>query len=404
MSIEIPLKYKHLLETIDDVDKIDKRTDDEIINSLREYEPVTSEKNIWTFWDSGIDGMPAWCLRNVIGWVRINGPEWTIRIVDDIPDSPNYGGKFIPKGLPDAFYAGTMDGTHSGPHKADFLRGACIYEYGGAWIDSSTFMLRTIDDICWNELENPESPFRVAVPVFSDGLLNCFIAARKHDPFIKRWQDIFVNIWQGHTNSNGLAKHPLLQAVLPYWLKHFDAHINGGMGLTVDLDKVTEYAAQMVCWQRTFMLEDAGDGFSAADYWPKNILWIKCVKELLRAFYVPGSEVPDFAKGKELFEQFSLKRDGPKDSAQYQAAEKMVWTVLTQSSMLKIGTIKGMVDWVSLSSLWARPENLGKDCEPGTFAELLRIAPLHYRQRRKGIETFEGKKYPVTIKKGHLEP
>jgi hypothetical protein len=217
-------------------------------------------------------------------------------------------------------------------------------------------------------------------------------------------QDIFVNIWQGHTNSNGLAKHPLLQAIIPHWLKQLDAYFNGGMGLTVDLDKVTEYAAQMLCWQRAFMLEDAGDGFSGADYWPKNILWIKCVEELMRAFYVPNSEVPDFAKGRELFEQFSLKRDGPKDSAQYQAAEETVWSVLTQSSMLKIGTIKGMVDWISLSSLWARPENLGKDCEPGTFAELLRIVPLHYRQRRKGIETFEGKKYPVTIKKGHLEP
>ncbi|KAJ3579201.1 hypothetical protein NPX13_g1361 [Xylaria arbuscula] len=404
MTIQIPPRFQHLLEPRDDVDKIDKRTDEEIINSLREYKPITSEKNIWTFWDSGIEGMPAWCRRNVVGWVRINGPEWTIRIIDDIPDSPNYAGKYIPKGLPDSFYAGTMDGTHPGPHKADFLRGACLYEYGGAWVDSSTFGIRTMDDVCWNQLEDPDSPYRVAVPVFSNGILNCFVAARKHDPFIKRWQEIFMAIWEGHTNSNGLAKHPLLANVIPYWLKQFEEHIVGGMGLTVDIEKVAEYGAQMVCWHRLYMLEDAGDGFSGADYWPKNVLWIKCNLEILRPFYIEGSEVPDFQNSRKRFEELALKVDGPKDTKQYQEAEEMVWTALTESSMVKIGTIKGMVDWVSLSSLWNSPEGLGKDAEPGTFADLLRTVPLQYRQQRRDIRAFEGKKYHTTLKKGHLEP
>ncbi|KAI0903774.1 capsular polysaccharide synthesis protein-domain-containing protein [Ustulina deusta] len=400
MVIQVPLEYQDKLEPIENDDK---RTDDEILRTLREYQPVTSEKNIWTFWDSGIHGMPAWCRRNVIGWVRICGPGWTVRIIDSIPESPNYAAKYIPTGLPDTYYNKTMDGTHPGPHSADFLRGACLYEYGGAWVDSSIFLMRNMDDICWNQLEDPTSPYRVAVPAISDNMVNFFIAARKHDPFIKRWHDIFMHVWQGRTNADGLAEHPLLVPIAPYFLEQLGARLQDGMGLKVPIEKVIEYGAQMVCWTRVSMLEDTGDGFSGADYWPKNILWVHCMHEILRAFD-QGTESPAFQKGQELFDQFATKRDGPTDSEQYKEAEKMVWTQLTDSSMLKIGTIKGMVDWVSLGTLWNKPENLGKECEPGTFGELLRQVPLHFRQKRRDILTFEPKRSPVTFKKGVLEP
>lgn len=184
MSIQIPAEYKDKLVP---VEINDKRTDDEILASLTKFQPVTSEKNIWTFWDSGIYGMPAWCRRNVISWVRICGPEWTVRVLDSKRDSPNYAPKYDIKGLPDAFYDETMDGAHAGPHSADFLRGIFLYQYGGAWVDSSTFFMRSLDDTCWNQLEDPASPYQVAVPVVAGNLLNCFLAARKGDPFIKRW-------------------------------------------------------------------------------------------------------------------------------------------------------------------------------------------------------------------------
>ncbi|KAI0182238.1 capsular polysaccharide synthesis protein-domain-containing protein [Xylaria flabelliformis] len=400
MAIQVPPEYQDKLEPIK---YDDKRTDDEILRLISDYQPITSEKNIWTFWDSGIEGMPAWCRRNVISWVRICGPEWTIRVLDSIPDSPTYAGKYVPTGLPDSFYNNTLNGTHSGPHSADFLRGACLYEYGGAWVDSSTFLMRTMDDICWNQLEDPASPYRVATPVIQNNLLNCFLAARKHDPFIKRWHEIFMHVWQGRTNPDGLAQHPLLAPCVPYFLENL-GEVTKGMGVNTAMDKLVEYGLQMVCWTRTTMLETDKDGFSGADYWLNNVLWIDCPKELLRPWYEEGTDFPIFAKGQEIFDLLSIKRDGPKDSPQYKAAETLVWTQLTESSMLKIGTISGMVEWVSLGTLWKRPENLGKDCEPGTFAELLRYIPLHFRQTRKGLLTVKPVAPPVTFKKGVLEP
>ncbi|KAI1278359.1 hypothetical protein F5Y07DRAFT_72756 [Xylaria sp. FL0933] len=401
MLIQVPPEFQGKLEP---VKNLEKRTDEEILSSILEYQPVTSEKNLWTFWDSGVHGMPAWCRRNVISWARICGPEWTVRVLDSIPESPNYGGKYIPKGLPDSFYNKTMDGTHPGPHSADFLRGACLYEFGGAWVDSSTFLMRTMDDICWNKLEDPTCPYNVAVPVMSGILLNSFLAARKHDPFIKRWHDIFMEVWKGRTNSDGMAQHPLIAPVVPYFLEKMQSYVEGGMGLNVPIEKVVEYGLQMVCWTRVSMLEDVGDGFSGADYWPNNVLWIDCLHEVLRAFYEEGKNVPAFWKGQEVFDKFATRRDGPKDSEQYKEAEKFVWTQLTESSLLKIGTIKGMVDWVSLGTLWNRPENLGKDSEPGTFGELLRLVPQHFRQTRTDLTTWPASRSPITFKKGALEP
>ncbi|KAI1303993.1 hypothetical protein F5Y03DRAFT_384904 [Xylaria venustula] len=401
MAIQIPPEYQDRLEPVKNVDK---RTDEEILNSLLKFQPVTSEKNIWTFWDSGIHGMPAWCRRNVISWAHICGPEWTIRVLDSIPDSPNYGGKYIPKGLPDAFYNNTLDGTHPGPHSADFLRGACLYEYGGAWVDSSTFLLRTMDDLCWSQLEDPNSPLSVAAPVMFGVVLNAFVAARKHDPFIKRWHDIFMEVWKGRTNSDGLSQHPLMVPIVPEFLKKIEKSMAPAMGLKVPINTVVEYGLQMVCWTRVTLLEDAGDGFSGVDYWVNNVLHIHCYQEQVRAWSEPGTEQPAFWKGQQIFHQLAIRRDGPKDSAEYKDAEEFVWKELTETSMIKVGTIKGMVEWESLGSLWNKPENLGKDCEPGTFAELLRLVPQHYRQVRKGIKTYEVSREPVTFKKGALEP
>lgn len=59
---DIPDKYRHRLE---EVELTDKRSDEELIALLKKHAPVMSEKNIWGYWHSGVDGMPDWCRRNV---------------------------------------------------------------------------------------------------------------------------------------------------------------------------------------------------------------------------------------------------------------------------------------------------------------------------------------------------
>src|ERR1700709_1142661 len=68
--------------------QLDSRSEDEIISTLLQHQPITSEKNLWTFWDTGFWEMRPYVRRNVIGWVRRLGPDWTVRVLDHVDGSP----------------------------------------------------------------------------------------------------------------------------------------------------------------------------------------------------------------------------------------------------------------------------------------------------------------------------
>jgi len=169
--------------------------------------------------------MPEWCQRNMVDWVRINGPDgWTVRVLDSNPDSPNYAVKYLPADLlPQAFVKGSMTGPYVGPHSSDFLRGACLQEHGGAYVDVGNIPIRSLDRICWRQLEDPKSPFQVAIPwMYGTITANHFVAARKGDPFIKRWyvqrfvlvpaevQSIDVEIGTNCSSTSGKAVTTML--------------------------------------------------------------------------------------------------------------------------------------------------------------------------------------------------
>ena len=64
-------------------------------------------------------------------------------------------------------------------------------------MDVSTILFRTLDEICWTEIEDPGSPYEVAAFAFQTRayfgqIVNGFIACRKDNPFITRcrWSPI----------------------------------------------------------------------------------------------------------------------------------------------------------------------------------------------------------------------
>ena len=80
--------------------------------------------------------MPSWYQRNIINWVRLLGPEWTIRVLDNVQDSPNHALLWISSDeLPESFVKGTMTRPWVGPHSADFLCGTAPYAYSGVWME-----------------------------------------------------------------------------------------------------------------------------------------------------------------------------------------------------------------------------------------------------------------------------
>ncbi|EEQ86131.1 capsule polysaccharide biosynthesis protein [Blastomyces dermatitidis ER-3] len=373
------------------------RTDEEIISALNAFTPVESEKNIWAFWDSGIQSMPGWCKRNVANWSRLCGPSWTIRVLDAVPDSPNYALKYLPADmLPEAFTKGTMDGPYTGPHSADFLRGACLYLHGGVFMDVGILLVLDLDRVCWSTLADDSSPKNVAVPCMYDGVMaNHFVASRKGDPFIKRWHDLFVHLWGNRTSHAGMASSPLLSYAAQLDLTA--AAQNGyQFEFSVDAMTVLEYITQVLCWGRLCRLEDAGDGFSCADYAADNILWFDSLKEDWALETIVGF------RGQNAFDALSTRLDVDPESEEYKTAYKAVWRVLTHSSMQKVSHAKKLSPSPGLGYLWDDKD--GADCEPGTFGELLRYGSVYFEQTRESIAIVQLEKRKDTFRKGVFEP
>ena len=78
--------------------KLDLRPEEEILKELSSFRPVTSEKNVWAFWDKGVDAMFPSYLHTVVNWVRKLGSDWTIRVLDIVEGSPNHVYKFLETG------------------------------------------------------------------------------------------------------------------------------------------------------------------------------------------------------------------------------------------------------------------------------------------------------------------
>ncbi|KAF2807566.1 uncharacterized protein BDZ99DRAFT_419922 [Mytilinidion resinicola] len=383
------------------VDALDKRSDEEILDSLAKHTPITSEKNVWTYWHSGLRSMPPWCQRNIINWVRLLGPSWTVRVLDTVPSSPNHALTWLDSDmLPESFVKGTMQGPYTGPHSADFQRGAALYKYGGVWMDVGIVLIRHLDKICWDQLADPSSPFEVSVPwMYGQVMANHFVASRKGDPFIKRWHDLFIHFWKGQNDHSGIVQSPLIGFVKDV---RFEDSVARGFKWDFKVDELTVmgYIGQCVAWLRLCMLEEPNGGFNGVEYWANKILLFDSLTEDWAAEQQLGFT------GQAIFDALVTKRDADPKSEEYQKAYKAIWRLLTKSSMQKITHGKHLTETPALGIFLDAKENQGADIASGTFAELLRFGSVHLEQTRESIDYIKAERPdPEKImKKGLLEP
>ncbi|KAJ8106823.1 hypothetical protein OPT61_g9287 [Boeremia exigua] len=395
-KFQIPPEYASQLRY---VDSKDPRTDAEILGALAHHTPITSEKNIWTYWHSGISSMPSWCQRNIINWVRLHNSSWTVRVLDTVPNSPNHALTWLdPAVLPKAFVDGTMIGPYVGPHSADFLRGAALHAHGGVWMDVGNMLFLDLDRVCWNQLADDASPYTVCAPwMLEQNIANHFVAGRKGDPFIKRWHDLFVHLWKDRTDFTGVIQNPLIGFMKDF--KFAESEARGfKWEFKVDEHTVLGYIGQCVAWIRLTWLEEP-QGFNGREYFKNKVLLFDVAPEDWAAEQIVGY------KGEDLFKVFTTRLDADPQSEEYKVAEEVVWRMLTKSTMQKITHGKGLTRTDACGTILDRPENEGKDQEPGTFGELLRYGGLHFEQTRERIEYVEPMVVDdeLVIKKGLLE-
>lgn len=396
-KISIPPEYASKLRY---VSSKDSRSDAEIISALNQHVPIVSEKNIWTYWHAGIDAMPSWNKRTVCDWVRIHGSDWTVRVLNTVPNHPNHALIWIePDQLPATFVEGTMTGPYTGPHSADFLRGAALYSYGGVWMDVSCILFRNLDKICWNQLADDDSSFTISVAIQVDTILaNAFVAARRGDVFVKKWHELFMALWKDQTDWHGVTSSPLIMSFIQN-LKFADMEAGGfKWKFTADLVHVLGYIGQVLAWCRLASLKEPNAGFDGVDYYTKHVLCIDALNEIWAAEKTIGFD------GEDIHKVFTTSRDADPESKEYQNAHETVWRLLTESSLQKITHGKGLTSDIHCGVLL--DQNEGSDCAPGTFGELLRYGSVHFEQTCESIEYREAHKVEEDhiICKGLLEP
>ena len=119
--------------------KLDSRPDEEIAKALNTFIPVTSERNFWMFWDKGFDAMPPWIQRSVINCYRREGKQWTVRLLDTVPGSPNHVLNYTEEAdFPRAVMESRMTGTDSSQKTSNFARLAVVYRV--SVLDSCFFL------------------------------------------------------------------------------------------------------------------------------------------------------------------------------------------------------------------------------------------------------------------------
>lgn len=415
----IELIPKHLLDT---------RSDEEIVTSLRSFKPITSQKNIWAFWQTGWETMKPWTQRNVIGWARRH-PSWTIRVLDRVDESPLNIKHYLQEShFPKCFLDQTMSGPYAPAHNADLTRLPCLFEHGGVWLDVSITLFCSLEEICWDVLQAPNQ-YEMAGFALEDvhkehqhplGYLeNWFIAAKKDDPWIRRWHTIFSTYWSddGRVESQNVRDHALFR------------HLNFN-GYRHDM---IDYLAQHVSYQRLRLLEDPSDGFSGPEYFRDHMYLLSCQQEgyylpdttkwqgqvaydLMQSQYYQPPTIPPVSPTTLTTAIDKIKASSERKSAEIKAGEK--GTVgrycngtLTPPETAEFATsvtnhmicntclsksVHGFKGDTQLSDLW-NVDYPDIDVLEGSCAEVLRWASINVRQKRKLVPLVVEDKYEERV-------
>jgi hypothetical protein len=292
-------------------------------------------------------------------------------------------------------------------------------------MDTGSIMVMHMDRICWDRICDPDSPYEVATVLRGDQwIFNYFMAARKNNPFMRRLNDLILHLWKGKTNNKRVTHNALfayLATMFPASKPETESQTedqqqkpSGGLALfdwKVGLPELLDYAMQMVAWNRLALLEDAGDGFSGAEYWTRHMLLLDYAPEtgmpmkLLGAAKNGGARMLDLLSMKRQPDSRSKGEEHEDPQAEdRKEAERVVWETLAHSSMWKISHVKGLTHKPQLGTLLDASENDGKDQAPGTFMELLRYGTVHFRQKRESPSLREAPRPVFTLKTGLLEP
>lgn len=220
-------------------------------NSLGSLEQAKSDKNkkvIWTFWNLGYAQMPDFYKLNILTWRAVLGPDWKIRVINNIEGDVLNAKAWLEVGkdLPvtydtPAFYEAlknsTMKNTHPAVYLSDMVRLGLLRKYGGIWMDASNILLSSPEN-CWNKLENGEKMLCFYFNEtwssekfdYKSGLENWFIASSADNELINRWFNEFKGYWDKNASPDNVRtwfqnKGVDLTPFYDFWPSYLTQHV-----------------------------------------------------------------------------------------------------------------------------------------------------------------------------------
>lgn len=178
--------------------------------SSKELFKNDGSKIMWAYWDKGLEGMPPLCQHAITSW-QVHNPNWRVIILDD----NNYQEYVSVSDLPTTYFSLKVQ------HRSDLLRLAVLLRYGGTYMDASTLVFKSFDDI-WDTVEEdklmltslnmlPESK----LDLFNNGLL---MTKGTNNKALRLWQQRMLEYTENPSlTQEAMAKNPLFSRVTEHW-------------------------------------------------------------------------------------------------------------------------------------------------------------------------------------------
>lgn len=142
-------------------------------------------KVIWIYWEQGFENAPFVVKKCVESWQKEN-PVWKIYLLD----KQNIG-DYITLDVPKEKLSKLMLAN-----KSDLIRLKLLQEYGGVWVDATTYCMQPLDS--WIE-DVTETGFFVFHQPGEDRLLSTwFIASEKNAFIVMTWYQLLSDYWKSN--------------------------------------------------------------------------------------------------------------------------------------------------------------------------------------------------------------
>jgi hypothetical protein len=142
--------------------------------------PKKIPRTIWIYWDKPIEYAPPVVGAAIATWSRKN-PSWTVKILND-----DNIAEFVQLPQPKS--------PRKIQWKADLIRVSLLRDYGGVWVDATTFCIKPLDEWLPPLMQSGFFAFPDTYP--GRVMQNWFMAASPENYLVERWSQMMMRYYQ----------------------------------------------------------------------------------------------------------------------------------------------------------------------------------------------------------------